>query len=70
LELLQVERRYEVNAEVLAHMAERGLAAGRREMLTARPVRDPPTRGVHSPGCNVLNLTRPQLISIYVKVEL
>ncbi|MGB5065580.1 MAG: hypothetical protein WBQ37_17755, partial [Candidatus Competibacter sp.] len=38
LELLQVERRYEVNAEALAYMAERGLAAGHREMLAARPV--------------------------------
>jgi hypothetical protein len=38
LELLQAERRYEVNAEALAYMAERGLAAGHREMLAARPV--------------------------------
>jgi len=38
LELLQAERRYEVNAEALAYMAERGLAAGHRELLAARPV--------------------------------
>ena len=38
LELLQVERRYEVNAEALAYMAERGLAAGHRERLAACPV--------------------------------
>ena len=38
LELLQVERRYEVNAEALAYLAERGVAAGRRERLAARPV--------------------------------
>jgi len=38
LELLQTERRYEVNAEALAYMAERGLAAGHRELLAARPV--------------------------------
>jgi hypothetical protein len=38
LELLQAERRYEVNAEALAYLAERGLAAGHREMLAARPV--------------------------------
>jgi len=38
LELLQAERRYEVNAEALVYMAERGLAAGHRELLAARPV--------------------------------
>lgn len=38
LELLQAERCYAVNAEALAYMAERGLAAGHREMLAARPV--------------------------------
>ncbi len=38
LELLQIERRYEVNAQALAYMAERGLAAGHRERLAARPV--------------------------------
>jgi len=38
LELLQAERRYEVNAEALAYMAERGLAAGHCERLVARPV--------------------------------
>ena len=38
LELLQAERRYEVNAEALDYMAQRGLAAGHREMLSARPV--------------------------------
>jgi hypothetical protein len=38
LELLQAERRYEVNAEALAYMAERGLAAGHGERLAARPV--------------------------------
>jgi hypothetical protein len=38
LELLQVERRYAVNAEALAYMAERGLAAGHGERLAARPV--------------------------------
>jgi hypothetical protein len=37
LELLQVERRYEVNAEALADRAERGGAAGHRERLAARP---------------------------------
>jgi hypothetical protein len=37
LELLQAERRYAVNAEALAYMAERGLAAGHREWLAARP---------------------------------
>jgi len=37
LERLQVERRYEVNAEALAYMAARGWAAGHREMLAARP---------------------------------
>ena len=38
LELLQAERRYEVNAEALAYMAERGLAAGHCERLAAHPV--------------------------------
>jgi hypothetical protein len=38
LELLQAERRYAVNAEALAYMAERGLAADHRELLAARPV--------------------------------
>ena len=38
LELLQTERRYEVNAEALAYLAERGLAACHREVLAARPV--------------------------------
>ena len=38
LELLQAERRYEVNAEALAYLAERGLAAGHCERLAARPV--------------------------------
>ncbi|MGZ8246160.1 IS66 family transposase, partial [Methylomagnum sp.] len=38
LELLQVERRYEVNAEGLAYMAARGLAAGHGERLAAHPV--------------------------------
>jgi hypothetical protein len=38
LELLQTERCYAVNAEALAYMAERGLAAGHRDMLAARPV--------------------------------
>jgi hypothetical protein len=38
LELLQAERRYEINAEALAYLAARGLAAGHREMLAARPV--------------------------------
>jgi len=38
LELLQTERRYEVNAAALASMAERGLAGWHREMLAARPV--------------------------------
>jgi hypothetical protein len=38
LELLQTERRYEINADALAYMAERGLAAGHRERLAARPV--------------------------------
>jgi hypothetical protein len=38
LELLQVERRYAVNAEALAYMAERGLAAGHCERLAACPV--------------------------------
>lgn len=38
LELLQAERRYAVNTEALAYMAERGLAAGHREWLAARPV--------------------------------
>ena len=38
LELLQAERRYEVNAEALDYMAQRGLAAGHREMLAACPV--------------------------------
>jgi hypothetical protein len=38
LELLQAERRYEVNAEALAYMAQRGLAAGHRERLAARPM--------------------------------
>lgn len=49
LELLQAERRYEVNAEALAYLAERGSAAGHCERLAARPVvltdpeRGPPT---------------------------
>jgi hypothetical protein len=38
LELLQTERRYEVNAAALASMAERGLAGWHRERLAARPV--------------------------------
>jgi len=38
LELLQAERRYAVNAEALAYMAERGLAAGHCERLAAHPV--------------------------------
>jgi hypothetical protein len=38
LELLQAERCYAVNAEALAYMAERGLAAGHCERLTAHPV--------------------------------
>ncbi len=38
LELLQAERRYEVNAEALAYMAQRGLAAGHRNRLATRPV--------------------------------
>jgi hypothetical protein len=38
LELLQTERCYAVNAAALAYMAERGLAAGHRELLAARPV--------------------------------
>ena len=38
LELLQAERRYAVNAEALAYMAQRGLAADHRERLAARPV--------------------------------
>lgn len=37
LELLQAERRYAVNAEALAYMAQRGLAADHRERLAARP---------------------------------
>lgn len=38
LELLQGERCYAVNAEALAYMAERGVAAGHRERLAAYPV--------------------------------
>jgi hypothetical protein len=38
LELLQSERCYAVNAEALAYMAERGVAAGHRERLAAYPV--------------------------------
>jgi hypothetical protein len=38
LELLQTERRYEVNAEALAYLTERGVAACHREVLAARPV--------------------------------
>ena len=38
LELLQSERRYEINADALAYMAARGLAAGHRAVLAARPV--------------------------------
>ena len=38
LELLQAERRDEVNAEALAYMAQRGLAAGHCDRLTAHPV--------------------------------
>ena len=38
LELLQSERRYEINAEALAYLAARGLAAGHRAVLAARPV--------------------------------
>ena len=38
LELLQTERCYAVNAEALAYMAERGLAAGHCERLAAHPV--------------------------------
>ena len=38
LELLQTERCYAVNAEALAYMADRGLAAGHCERLAARPV--------------------------------
>ena len=36
LELLQAERRSEVNAEALAYLAERGVAACHREVLAAR----------------------------------
>jgi hypothetical protein len=38
LELLQTERRYDINAEALAYMAECGVAAGHRERLAAYPV--------------------------------
>jgi hypothetical protein len=38
LELLQAERCYAVNAEALAYIAERSLAAGHCERLAARPV--------------------------------
>ena len=38
LELLQADRCYEINAEALAYMAERGLAAGHCERLAAHPV--------------------------------
>jgi hypothetical protein len=38
LELLQTERRYEVNAEALTYLTERGLAVCHREVLAARPV--------------------------------
>ncbi|KAB2926827.1 MAG: transposase, partial [Candidatus Contendobacter sp.] len=38
LELLQAERRYEVNAAALDYMAARGLAAGHGERLAAHPV--------------------------------
>jgi hypothetical protein len=38
LERLQAERRYEVNVAALAYRAARGLAAGHREWLAARPV--------------------------------
>jgi hypothetical protein len=38
LELLPTERRYEVNAEALAYLTERGLAACHRDVLAARPV--------------------------------
>jgi hypothetical protein len=38
LELLQTERCYAVNAEALAYMATRGLAAGHGERLAAHPV--------------------------------
>lgn len=38
LELLQTERRYEVNAQALAYLTERGLAACHREVLAVRPV--------------------------------
>jgi hypothetical protein len=49
LELLQGERRYAVNAEALAYMAERGLAADHRDLLAARPVDlgTPPDWAVH-----------------------
>jgi hypothetical protein len=38
LELLQTQRRYEVNTAALAYLAERGLAACHRAVLAARPV--------------------------------
>jgi hypothetical protein len=38
LELLQTDRRYEVNPEALAYMAQRGLAAGPCARLAAHPV--------------------------------
>ena len=55
LELLQAERRYAVNAEALAYMAQRGLAAGHRELLAARPVvlADPQDWAAHLRGLGV-----------------
>ncbi|MCP5127206.1 MAG: hypothetical protein H6973_16625 [Gammaproteobacteria bacterium] len=38
LEVLQTERRYEINAEALAYMADHGVAAGHRERLAQRPI--------------------------------
>lgn len=55
LELLQPERRYEVNAEALAYLTERGVAACHREVLAARPVvlTDPKAWATHLHRCGI-----------------
>jgi hypothetical protein len=55
LELLQTERRYEVNAEALAYLAERGLAACHRDVLAARPgvLTDPMAWATHLHRCGI-----------------
>jgi len=52
---LHTERRYEVNAEALTYLTERGLAACHREVFAARPVvlTDPKAGAPHRRRCGV-----------------